>query len=48
MRVLRDEFLPTVPVPADIDVDEYTRQLFERWANSALATAPRRSARTAR
>jgi fructuronate reductase len=36
MRVLRDEFLPTVPVPADIDVEEYTRQLFERWANSAL------------
>jgi fructuronate reductase len=36
LRVLRDEFLPTVPVPADIDVDEYTRQLFERWANSAL------------
>jgi fructuronate reductase len=35
-RVLRAEFLPTVPVPADIDVDEYIRQLFERWANSAL------------
>lgn len=36
LRVLRDEYLPTVTVPTDIDVADYTRQLFSRWANSAL------------
>lgn len=36
-RVLRGEYLPTVPVPPDIDVEQYVAQLFERWSNSALA-----------
>jgi len=36
MRVLREEYLPTVPVPAEVDVEEYIAQLFTRFANSAL------------
>jgi fructuronate reductase len=35
-RVLRDEYLPTVPIPADVDPEEYVAQLFTRWSNSAL------------
>jgi fructuronate reductase len=35
-RVLYDEYLPSLTVPADIDVDAYVEQLFERWANTAL------------
>jgi fructuronate reductase len=35
-RVLRDEYLPTLTVPRDVDVDAYEAQLFTRWANSAL------------
>jgi fructuronate reductase len=31
------EYLPTFTPPAAIDVDEYVEQLFERFANSALA-----------
>jgi fructuronate reductase len=34
--VLRDEYLPSVAVPADVDVDAYEAQLFSRWRNSAL------------
>ncbi|WLP92863.1 mannitol dehydrogenase family protein [Gordonia sp. NB41Y] len=34
--VLRHEYLPTVPVPADVDIDKYIRQLFSRWSNTAL------------
>lgn len=34
--VLRDEYEPSVDVPAAVDVREYERQLFERWGNSAL------------
>lgn len=35
-RVLRDEYLPSVAVPAAVDVDAYEEQLFSRWRNSAL------------
>jgi fructuronate reductase len=35
-RVLRDEYRPTVPVPADVDIEEYVAQLYTRWSNSAL------------
>lgn len=35
-RVLRDEYLPSVTVPAAVDVDAYVEQLFSRWRNSAL------------
>ncbi|MEU1513234.1 mannitol dehydrogenase family protein [Streptomyces sp. NPDC005811] len=35
-RVLHDEYLPSLTVPEDIDLDAYVAQLFERWANSAL------------
>lgn len=35
-RVLREEYLPSVTVPAAVDVDAYVEQLFSRWRNSAL------------
>ncbi|MGI5430756.1 mannitol dehydrogenase family protein [Streptomyces sp. CA-179760] len=35
-RVLHDEYLPSLTVPDDIDLDAYVAQLFGRWANSAL------------
>jgi fructuronate reductase len=35
-RVLHEDYLPTVPVPAEVDVEGYVGQLFERWANTAL------------
>lgn len=35
-RVLHDDYRPTVPVPAGVDVDDYARQLFTRWSNTAL------------
>ena len=35
-RVLYDDYLPSLTIPADIDVDTYVEQLFERWANTAL------------
>jgi fructuronate reductase len=35
--VLRGEYLPTVPVPPDVDLEQYVAQLFDRWSNSALA-----------
>ncbi|MFJ2558144.1 MULTISPECIES: mannitol dehydrogenase family protein [unclassified Streptomyces] len=34
--VLGSEYLPSLTVPADIDLDAYVGQLFERWANTAL------------
>ncbi|MEV7086272.1 mannitol dehydrogenase family protein [Streptomyces sp. NPDC093085] len=34
--VLAEEYLPSLTVPAGIDVAAYIRQLFERWANTAL------------
>ncbi|MEU5105977.1 mannitol dehydrogenase family protein [Streptomyces sp. NPDC021354] len=34
--VLYEEYLPSLTVPADIDLDGYVGQLFDRWANSAL------------
>ena len=34
--ILRHEYLPSVTVPADVDVDAYEAQLFSRWRNSAL------------
>ncbi|MEU7818577.1 mannitol dehydrogenase family protein [Pseudonocardia sp. NPDC049154] len=34
--VLREDYLPTVPVPADVDLEEYVAQLFTRWSNTAL------------
>ncbi|MFF2243855.1 mannitol dehydrogenase family protein [Arthrobacter sp. NPDC058130] len=35
-HVLRNEYLPSVAVPAGVDVDAYEEQLFSRWRNSAL------------
>ncbi|RZK71026.1 MAG: mannitol dehydrogenase family protein [Rhodococcus sp. (in: high G+C Gram-positive bacteria)] len=35
-RILCDEYLPTVTVPASVDTDDYIRQLFSRWSNTAL------------
>ncbi len=34
--ILEREFTPSIQVPSGIDIDTYQRQLFERWANSAL------------
>ncbi|MGY2746967.1 mannitol dehydrogenase family protein [Arthrobacter sp. UYCu723] len=34
--ILRQEYLPSVTVPAAVDVDAYEAQLFSRWRNSAL------------
>jgi fructuronate reductase len=34
--VLRNEYLPSVSVPAGVDVDAYEEQLFSRWRNTAL------------
>lgn len=34
--LLRKEYLPTVKVPGDIDIEGYISQLFDRWANTAL------------
>ena len=34
--VLWDEYLPSLTVPGDVDLDAYVDQLFVRWANSAL------------
>lgn len=34
--VLREEYLPSVRVPAGVDVEAYERELFSRWDNSAL------------
>ncbi|MCI2417327.1 mannitol dehydrogenase family protein [Saccharopolyspora sp. K220] len=35
-RVLCEDYLPTIAVPADIDIDDYIAQLFDRWGNTAL------------
>jgi fructuronate reductase len=35
-RVLRQEYLPSLSVPRDVDVDEYETQLFARWRNTGL------------
>ena len=35
--LLREEYLPTLTVPAAINADEYIEQLFSRWSNSVLA-----------
>ncbi|MDQ0212455.1 mannitol dehydrogenase family protein [Arthrobacter bambusae] len=34
--VLRHEYLPSVSVPRDVDVDAYEEELFTRWRNTAL------------
>ena len=34
--VLRNEYLPSISVPAGVDVDAYEEQLFSRWRNTAL------------
>jgi fructuronate reductase len=34
--VLRNEYLPSVSVPAGVDVEAYEEQLFSRWRNTAL------------
>ena len=34
--VLVVEYLPTVPVPDGVDIEDYIAQLFVRWSNSAL------------
>ncbi|MFI7166954.1 mannitol dehydrogenase family protein [Rhodococcus erythropolis] len=35
-EIMTQEYLPTVTVPASVDIDAYTAQLFDRWSNSAL------------
>lgn len=35
LRIL-DDYLPTVTVPDTVNIDDYIRQLFARWSNSAL------------
>jgi fructuronate reductase len=35
-EVLSRDYLPTVPIPATVDVVEYTNELFDRWSNTAL------------
>ncbi|MEV0704900.1 mannitol dehydrogenase family protein [Saccharopolyspora sp. NPDC050389] len=35
-RVLHDDYLPSIEVPADVDLDDYVSQLFDRWSNTAL------------
>ncbi|MFI9781153.1 mannitol dehydrogenase family protein [Streptomyces sp. NPDC051956] len=34
--VLLNEYLPSLTVPDDVDLDSYVAQLFTRWSNSAL------------
>ncbi|MFB8267625.1 mannitol dehydrogenase family protein [Streptomyces sp. NPDC055955] len=34
--VLWDEYLPSLTVPDEVDLDAYVTQLFTRWSNSAL------------
>jgi fructuronate reductase len=34
--ILRDEYLPTITLPAGVDVDSYERDLFNRWQNISL------------
>ncbi|TDW84221.1 fructuronate reductase [Kribbella pratensis] len=34
--VLEDEYLPTIALPRDFDIDAYIASLFERWSNDAL------------
>lgn len=47
-QVLREDYLPTVPVPPDVDLETYIAQLHTRWANSALGHRTRQVAPTAR
>jgi fructuronate reductase len=35
-RILVGDYLPSVTVPADVDLDDYIAGLFTRWSNSAL------------
>lgn len=35
-KIIFDEYLPTVEVPAEINIHEYIEQLFDRWANVRL------------
>jgi fructuronate reductase len=35
-RVMIDDYLPTVRVPAQVNAAHYMAQLFERWSNTAL------------
>ncbi|SFS79736.1 mannitol dehydrogenase family protein [Saccharopolyspora flava] len=35
-QVMHTDYLPTLTMPADIDVEDYSAQLFTRWSNSAL------------
>lgn len=35
-EIMTREYLPTVTIPATVDIDAYTEQLFDRWSNSAL------------
>ncbi|MDN3310631.1 mannitol dehydrogenase family protein [Microbacterium oryzae] len=35
-RVLANEYLPSIQVPSGVDIEDYERQLFDRWANIAL------------
>ncbi|MGW7680914.1 mannitol dehydrogenase family protein [Kribbella sp. NPDC054772] len=34
--VLEDEYLPTITLPRDFDVESYVASLFDRWSNHAL------------
>ncbi|NJQ00713.1 mannitol dehydrogenase family protein [Streptomyces zingiberis] len=35
-RVLHEDYLPSITVPAGIDLDAYVARLFDRWSNTAL------------
>ncbi|MBW1640558.1 mannitol dehydrogenase family protein [Microbacterium resistens] len=35
--ILAREYVPSIEVPSQVDLEEYERQLFARWANHALA-----------
>ena len=35
-RIMLDDYLPTVRVPAGMNAEQYMAQLFERWSNTAL------------
>ena len=34
--VLADEYAPSIEMPSGVDFDDYQRELFERWGNTAL------------
>ncbi|GAB3689925.1 mannitol dehydrogenase family protein [Saccharopolyspora tripterygii] len=35
-RLMREDYLPTLTMPSGIEFEDYSKQLFTRWSNSAL------------